>query len=79
MLRAYGTRNPRGLQRIEIRCDNINRADGSTYMMLVAYFFGLLPPVKCSPIKRGVASPNISTTDFNRFCDKKTEPMALPV
>jgi hypothetical protein len=31
MYRAYGTRNPRGLQRIEIRCDNINRADGSTF------------------------------------------------
>ena len=30
MYRAYGTRNPGGLQRIEIRCDKINRADGST-------------------------------------------------
>ena len=70
MLRAYGTRNPRGLQRIEIRCNNINRADGSTYMMLVAYFFGLLAPVKCSPIKRGVASPNFTTTDFNPLLDE---------
>ena len=33
MLRAYGTRNPEGLwrQRIETRCNNINRADGSTF------------------------------------------------
>jgi len=33
MLRAYGTRNPEGLwrQRIEIRCNNVNRADGSTF------------------------------------------------
>lgn len=54
MYRAFGTRNPEGWwrQRIEIRCDNINRADGSTYMMLIAYFFGLLPLVKCSPRKR---------------------------
>ena len=67
MYRAYGTRNPEGLwrQRIEIRCDNINRAAGSTRMMLMAYFIVFLHPVKCSPIKRGVASPNISTTDFN--------------
>jgi hypothetical protein len=59
------------LQRIEIRCDNINRADGSTCMMLVAYFFGLLPLVKCSPIKRGVASTNLSTTDFNPLVEPK--------
>ena len=34
MLRAYGTRNPEGLwrQRIEIRCNNVNRADGSTFI-----------------------------------------------
>ena len=72
MYRAYGTRNPEGLwrQRIEIRCDNINRADGSTCMMLIAYFFGLLPPVKCSPIKRGVASTNFTTTDFNPLLDE---------
>ena len=43
MLRAYGTRNPRGLQRIEIRCDNINRADGSTRMMLMSYFLAFYP------------------------------------
>jgi hypothetical protein len=45
MYRAYGTRNPEGLwrQRIEIRCDNINRADGSTCMMLMAYFSAFYP------------------------------------
>ena len=45
MYRAYGTRNPEGLwrQRIEIRCDNINRADGSTFMRLIAYFSAFYP------------------------------------
>jgi len=75
MHRAYGTRYTTWwwLQRIEIGCDTINRAAGSTCMRLIAYFFGLLPPVKCSPTKRGVASTNLSTTDFNPLLDEMDE------